>query len=278
LQALDLWMAEADRLGLHILLDFHSVTNDGQYQTWFLDKPADFHYMYNGLAYSQADWIRDLVFVANRYRALPHFMAIDVNNEPNGVVRWDAGDPLMTTAKYYWRPAVEAAAAAILASNPNLLIFVQGSGGNDFNGTQANVGINWGENFQGEAAQPLNVPANKLVLSPHTYGPDVSVKASFSAPNFPANLAADWEVLFGQFYPAHAVIIGEWGGKYGAGTGGAADKTWQDALVTWLLSKGITDSFYWCYTPNSGDTGGILDDSLAVIPAKMALLHRLWGV
>jgi aryl-phospho-beta-D-glucosidase BglC (GH1 family) len=47
--------------------------------------------------------------------------------------------------------------------------------------------------------------------------------------------------------------------------------------VQYLQNKGIRNSFYWCYTPNSGGTGGILDDSLNVRLDKMALLHKLWG-
>ena len=39
----------------------------------------------------------------------------------------------------------------------------------------------------------------------------------------------------------------------------------------------MRSSFYWCYTPNRGDTGGILDDQLKVRPEKMALLRKLWG-
>jgi aryl-phospho-beta-D-glucosidase BglC (GH1 family) len=183
----------------------------------------------------------------------------------------------MTDPANYWKAAAESAAAAILAANPNLLIFVQGITGN-FDGVEnTNISMNWGENFQPQAYQPLNIPYNKLVLSPHTYGPDVFKKPKFDAPDFPANLAADWEQLFGQFEPLLTVVPGEWGGRYGHGGSGQKDVAWQNAFVDYLLSKGIRNSFYWCYTPNSGDTGGILDDSLAVQEDKMTLLRRLWG-
>jgi aryl-phospho-beta-D-glucosidase BglC (GH1 family) len=248
-----------------------------QYPTWFVSNPADFGLMYNKQAYTADDWRRDLVFVAQRYAQLPYFMAIDIYNEPNGVVRWAEGDPNMTDARNYWKPAAESAAAAILAANPNLLIFVQGVTGN-FDGVEnTNIAMNWGENFQPQAYQPLNIPLNKLVLTPHTYGPDVFGKSSFNAPNFPANLAADWDRLFGQFASVHPVVPGEWGGKYGQGVGGQKDAAWQNAFVDYLLSKGVRNSFYWCYTPNSGDTGGILDDNLKVRTDKLALLNKLWG-
>ncbi len=277
LQALDMWMAEADRLGLYILLDFHSVSMQRQYPTWFVSNPADFSLIYNNQAYTKEDWMRDLDFVAKRYASLSHFFAIDIYNEPNGIVRWSAGDPGVANPIYFWKPAAESAAAAVLAANPNLLIFVQGINGNFDGKENTNIPMNWGEDFQPQAYQPLNIPSDKLVLTPHTYGPDVYVKSSFSAADFPANLAAHWETLFGQFYPTHPVVIGEWGGKYGQGTGGQQDVIWQNTFVDYLISKGMRDGFYWCYTPNSGDTGGILDDSLQVRQDKMTLLQRLWG-
>jgi aryl-phospho-beta-D-glucosidase BglC (GH1 family) len=275
LQVLDLWMAEADRQGLYVMLDMHSVVKSRLYPTWFVDNPADFSLVWNGKAYTPDDWRRDLVFVAKRYAHLPHFFAIDLYNEPNGKVRWASGDKNMTNPAYYWKPAAESAAAAVLAANPNLLIFVQGINGNWDGIENANIAMNYGEDLQPQAYQPLAIPATKLVLSPHTYGPDVYVKSSFSAANFPANLAPQWEVLFGKLSPAHPVIIGEWGGRYG--TASTKDIAWQNALVDYLISKGIRSSFYWSYTPNSGDTGGILDDALNVRQDKMLLLRRLWA-
>lgn len=277
LEALDLWMAEADRQGMYILLDFHSVTMQRLYPTWFISHPGDNHLTHNKQAYTKENWTRDLAFVARRYANLNHFFGIDIYNEPNGIVRWSVGDKNSSNPIYFWKTAAESAAAAVLAANPKLMIFVQGINGN-FDGKGKNdIPMNWGEDFQPQAYQPLDIPNDKLVLSPHTYGPDVYVKASFGAANFPANLAEHWDSLFGQFAQKHPVVVGEWGGKYGGGTSGQKDAIWQDAFVEYLISKGMRSSFYWCYTPNSGDTGGILDDQLKVRPEKMALLRKLWG-
>jgi aryl-phospho-beta-D-glucosidase BglC (GH1 family) len=277
LQALDLWMAEADRQGMYVLLNLYSVTTQMQYPTWFLSNPADFHMVYNNQAYTKENWARDLAFVAQRYANLSHFFGIDPYNEPNGTVRWSAGDANVTNPVYYWKEAAEFASVAVLAANPKLLIFVEGSNGNYDGVENSSLPMNWGENFQPEAYKPLNIPADKLVLTPHTYGPDVFMKTSFSASNFPANLAADWDTLFGKLYPTHSLVIGEFGGYYGTGASGQQDVTWQNAFVQYLQSKGIRNSFYWAYAPNSGGTGGILDDSLNVRLDKMALLHKLWG-
>jgi aryl-phospho-beta-D-glucosidase BglC (GH1 family) len=275
LQALDMWMAEANRVGLYVMLDFHSPSKLRQYPHWFVSNPADFNLTYNGQAYTAANWTRDLAFVAKRYAHLPKFMGIDVFNEPYGEVRWThTANPNLS-----WKAAVESASRAILAANPNLLVMVQGISGN-FDGIEnTNIPINWGEDLQPQSYLPLAIAQEKLVFVPHSYGPDVFYKSSFNASNFPANLAADWEALFGKFRNVHAVVPGEWGGHYGSGlgTGGAKDVTWQNAFVDYMISRGIRSSFYWCYTPNSGDTGGVLDNNLQVRTDKMNLLKKLWG-
>jgi aryl-phospho-beta-D-glucosidase BglC (GH1 family) len=275
LQVLDLWMAEANRVGLYVMLDFHSVSSQRQYPHWFVSDPADFNLTYNKQAYTAANWTRDLAFVAKRYANLPHFFGIDVFNEPFGEVRWaNTSNPSLS-----WKAAVESAAKAILAANPNLLIMVQGIAGN-FDGVEnTNIPINWGEDLQPQAYMPLNIPQDKLVFVPHTYGPDVFYKSSFNAANFPGNLTPDWDTLFGQFRQVHAVVPGEWGGHYGdgLGAGGSKDVTWQNAFVDYMISRGMRSSFYWSYTPNSGDTGGVLDNNLQVRPDKMNLLKKLWG-
>ncbi len=285
LEVLDLWMAEAERQGLYVLMDFHGNSHVNQYMTWYNDDPMAYApgkwaETWNGEAYSTADWMRDLVFVARRYAHLPHFIGIDVYNEPNGVTRWGPGDVWAYAEKSDWKLAVEQASAAILDANPRLLIFVQGIVQNWDGVEDSSLEMNWGENFQPQAYKPLAIPTGKLVLTPHTYGPDALYeypKRSFSAPDFPANLEADWERLFGQFSEQYPVVLGEFGGFYGTGPSGQADRIWQDALVDYLIEKNLRSAFYWTYTPNSYNTGGILADDLTVRQDKMALLHRLFG-
>src|SRR4030095_9266441 len=142
LQVLDLWMAEADRQGMYVMLDLHSVSKYQQYPTWFVNNAADYHLIYNGQAYTEANWIRDLQFVAARYANRSHFFAIDLYNEPNQQVRWSTGDPNVPNSAYYWKRAAEAASSAVLQSNPKLLIFVQGVAGN-FDGVEdSNIPMN----------------------------------------------------------------------------------------------------------------------------------------
>jgi aryl-phospho-beta-D-glucosidase BglC (GH1 family) len=270
LQMLDMWMAEADRLGLYILLDFHSVSAVNQYFHPFVTDPNEYGKgkwveTWNGQPYTTEDWVRDLCFVAKRYAHLPRFIAIDIFNEPHDRVRWTTGGDAQ------WKPLAESAANAILGANPNLLIFVQGITAN-WDGVEKAVEENWGENLQPQAYSPLSIRADKLVFCAHTYGPHVWNKASFSAPTFPKNLAADWETLFGFLSPKFAVCPSEWGSTY---TG--QDKVWADAWVDYLIAKGITSSFFWAYV-NSPDSGAIMEGNpLTVRADKMTLLRRLWS-
>jgi endoglucanase len=273
LQILDLWLAEVDRQGLYFVLDFHSVAKNRQNNTWHTTATDT----YNGQPYTEDHWVRDLVFVAKRYAHLRRFMGIDLYNEPTGEVRWGSGDANAYKPANDWKRAAERAGNAVLSANPKLLVFVEGISANWDGVESTNVPINYGENLRPQSYLPLNIPNAKLVFAPHSYGPDVYQKSTFSHPDFPANLAKDWELLFGQFHPRHPVVMGEFGGRYGNGSGGAKDKVWQDAFVDYLIGKNMRGGFYWCYTPNSWDTGGILDDNLQVRQDKMALMHRLWG-
>lgn len=48
-----------------------------------------------------------------------------------------------------------------------------------------------------------------------------------------------------------AICPGEWGGW---AKEGGKDADWQHAIASWFVENDITDSFYWCLNPNSGDT------------------------
>jgi len=274
LQILDLWLAEVERQDLYFVLDFHSVSKKRLYNTWYT---ADTSLTYDGQPYTEERWLRDLDVVARRYQKHAHFIGIDLYNEPTGEVRWGPGDALAYKTENDWKRAAERAAGVVLYANPRLLVFVEGISGNYDGVERGDVAINYGENLRPQSYLPLEIPDSKLVFAPHSYGPDVYMKPGFSRRGFPQNLGGDWELLFGQFHPAHAMVIGEFGGRYGSGSGGQKDVVWQNAFVDYLISKNIRGGFYWCYAPNSADTGGVLDDKLRVRKDKIVLLKRLWG-
>lgn len=256
LELLDLVVNEFDAEGIYVLLDHHTPDCSTLSQLWYTNE------------YSEQQWLDDLAFVAQRYKNVPHVIGIDIKNEPHGAATWGTG------AATDWKIAAEKASNRISAVAPEMLIFVEGI---EDNPACSTYGHWWGGNFEPLQCYPLNIPPNRLVLSPHVYGPDVYNQSYFNAPDFPNNMPAIWDLHFGGFAPQYAVVIGEFGGKYGHG-GNPKDVVWQNKIVDYMIQKNLQSSFYWSWNPNSIDTGGILqDDWQTVWQDKVDLLYRLWN-
>ena len=139
-------------------------------------------------------------------------------------------------------------------NDTNWLIFVEGTA----NSPPCAKNCFYGENLQGVQTSPvvLSLP-NRVVYSPHTYGPNVYNQPYFSDPTFPNNMPPIWDAHFGfiKGLSISAVVTGEWGGSTSGQNG-----VWLKAFISYLKSKDMTDNFFWCVNPNSGDTGGLLDN------------------
>ena len=259
LQVLDVLAGELQKRGMYFLMDHHRPDCNAISQLWYS----------NG--YTEAQWIADLKFVAGRYKDYRYFLGMDLKNEPYGIARWSSGN-----AAVDWNAAAERAAAAVLSVAPKALIFVEGVADGSYC-TIVSSGIWWGGNINPQICTPLNIPADRLVLSPHVYGPDVFNQSYFSAADFPGNMSAIWNSHFGDVQgQGYAVVLGETGGKYGAGD--PKDKIFQDSLFAYLKQRDLRDVFYWSWNPNSGDTGGILnDDWTTVRQDKVSLLQSFWA-
>jgi len=236
LEILDKIAEELNRQGMYFVLDHHRP-----------DCNAISELPTTG-SYSESAWIADLVTMAKRYQRFPNFFGMDLKNEPHGAATWGTGDGTD------WKLAAEKAGRAVLAADPNILIFVEGIQNNS-SCSDNSIAHWWGGNLEPQACYPIDLPTEKLVLSPHAYGPDVYPQDYFNAANFPNNLPAIWEKHFGFLAGKYALAIGEWGGRYQG-----KDAVWQNAFVDYLAKKGICNSFYWSWNPNSGDTGGVLQD------------------
>ena len=85
------------------------------------------------------------------------------------------------------------------------------------------------------------------------------------------NYIPKWDYSFGNHKPI--VNVGEWGYKSDV----TSEVVWANKFVDYLLSKGIRDTFFWTWSWNSGDTGGILREDCSTIDLdKVELLKRLW--
>jgi endoglucanase len=253
--ALEYALAKAQAAGMFVLVDFHTC-NPAQLGSGLPGSPIACS------GYSLDKWLADLRTLATLSRTFTNMVGIDLTNEPH-LLTWSA-----------WANLVSQGGQAVLAVNPNVAIWVEGVGNASTNGGFA---ANWGGNLVEAAAIP-GIPANRLVFSPHTYGPSVAVLNYFSDPSYPANMPGIWDTLYGHLVgQGFTVVAGEFGGRYTtSSTPGQNDKLWQDSYVTYLINKGTKSNFYWAVNPNSGDTGGVLlDDWRTWNNDKLLLLQRL---
>lgn len=256
LEVLDIIVQEAARQGLLILLDCHQLNDQVIPELWYDED------------YSEADWINTWKLLAEHYRDQANIFGADLKNEPHGPASWGTYD-----FKTDWRWAAERAGNAILAINPDWLILVQGV---EQNVPDQQLEIHWqGGNLEGARRYPvrLSVP-NKLVYSPHEYGPGVFDQPWFSEDTFPENLRDRWDVGFNYLVTENIapVLIGEFGGRQTNDQ--SPEGIWQRQLVDYINEHDLSYA-YWSWNPNSDDTGGILlDDWQQIDAAKQALLAQ----
>jgi endoglucanase len=258
LQAMDAIIDAAAREHLMVLLDNHSLSDDGyQYPLWYGDG-----------GYTEDDWIAAWRRLAARYAGRPNVIGADLKNEPHGPATWGTGGPTD------WRRAAERAGRAVAEAAPDWLVVVEG-----IEGRAPGQRLDrhwWGGNVEGARGAPVRLPhPGRLVYSPHEYGPGVFPQPWFSSPRMAAVLEHRWRTGFGFLVEQDIapVLIGEWGGReVGDDT---TEGRWQRGLVDYLARTGISWT-YWALNPNSGDTGGVLRDDWTTFEApKLRLLQQL---
>ena len=314
--ALEQIIVAADQNNIEVLLDIHSCSNYVGWRKGRLDarppwvdatrdnydfKRENYSCASSGNPstvttthpYNQTMWLDNLRTLAGLGTQLgvDNIIGIDIYNEPHDYT-WQE-----------WKTLAEAAYQAINAVNPNTLVFMEGIG--TVSGTQdgtpntttptphgdAATNPNWGENLFEAGANPPNIPKDRLVFSPHTYGPSVFVQKMFMDPaqsqctglegdaagdadcNIvinPTLLRQGWEEHFGYLRDqGYAVVVGEFGGNLDWPRGQASirdrdrwghitapvDAQWQDAFVSYMAENQI-QGCYWSINPESGDTAG----------------------
>lgn len=256
LEAMDLVIEAAEDEGLMVLLDNHRLNDAYIPELWYGD------------GYTEQDWLDSWVSLAQRYADQPNVIGADLKNEPHGRATWGTGNPATD-----WRLAAERAGNAVLDVAPDWLIVVEGIGGNVAG--QQLPGHWWGGNLEGARTWPVRLDvADRLVYSPHEYGPGVNDQAWFDAPNVEAVLLDRWEKGFAYLAEEGIapVLVGEFGGRE-VGTD-TVEGRWQNQLVDFLAERGYSWT-YWSWNPNGSDTGGILADDWRTVHAdKQAMLDR----
>lgn len=258
LEIMDMIIHEAYKIGLLVLLDYHRIGCEYIEEVWYND------------TYPEEKVIADWVFLAERYKNYTNIIGADIKNEPHGKASWGTGDNTTDIRLF-----AERVGKAILDVAPRWLIFVEG-----VERTHVSTIDNsnpypcyWGENLMGVKEFPVRLPKNKVVYTPHVYGPSVYNQTYFQSEDFPESMPKIWDLHFGYIHKEKlgTLAIGEWGGWY---TG--LDKIWQDKFAEYIIERKIFISFYWSLNPNSGDTGGVLlNDWETPNQEKLDMLHSL---
>lgn len=234
LALLDAIVNGAGKVGLRVILDRHAPDQQQAGDLWYTE------------AVPQSQWISDWVMLARHYLGNQAVVGADLSNEPHGAATWGDGN-----AATDWRLAAQQAGNAVLAANPNLLILVEGI--QYYHGDQ----YWWGGQLLGAATYPVRLShPDKLVYSPHDYGPSLSPQAWFRAPDFPQNLPGVWDRHWGDLVRLGTpVLVGEYGGS---ARSDVTEDGWQRSLIAYLAARGI-GSIYWSWNADSSDSDGILE-------------------
>ncbi len=255
IEIMDKIIEGAGKRGMRVILDRHRPDAEKQRELWYTAE------------YPEERWIADWRLLAARYKGNDTVIGADLHNEPHGPATWGSGDP-----KTDWRLAAERAGNAIHEVNPDWLILVEGIE------QYAGEWFWWGANLRGVAEHPvrLKVP-NKLVYSPHEYGPGVWSQSWFKDPAYPSNLPQVWHKYWGFIHEQNLapILVGEFGGRRVDSE--SPEGQWQRTLLAFMKEKGIHFT-YWAFNANSGDTGGIIDEEdrewRAVVKEKVDFLAQ----
>lgn len=243
--------------GFYVLLDNHFREDSTA-----LDSPAAW----------AAGW-KSLMADVLAYEPARGRVLVDILNEPSqrGVL-WDRLEGLYLSAM-----------DGIQEVAPGTLMLLEGGG-------QDSLGANWGDGFCVDpakissmglsdprpfftalAAKPYH---DKVVLSPHVYGPGVTnAPDRFEGPTLYERLDASFgtQRLTGLMSAGATtwrfpVAIGEFGSKFE----NDRDKRFMTSFANYLSASGdakddkrrpILNWFYWDWNPESGDTGGLVTDN-----------------
>ena len=254
LQVLDHIITYAGTVGLKVILDNHRSEAGNSAEANGL--------WYTG-AYPESNWIADWQALAARYQGNPTVIGMDLRNEPHnaysGGACWDCG------GANDWHLAAARGGNAVLAINPNLLIFVEGTDAynNDY--------YWWGGNLEGVANSPVTLAVpNLLVYSAHDYGPNEYAQSWFNGSTTPASLGAVWTKHWAYISQQGTAPV--WLGEFGTenqdsnvqGTANGSQGQWFSSLVGFLKSNPALNWTYWAL--NGEDSYGLLDSNYDATP------------
>ena len=178
LQVMDKIIEYCAKDGILIMLDMHSLEPGG--------------YMQDGLwydnSYPPSTTLKAWNIMINRYKNQWNVIAMDVFNEPFSAT-WGTGDE--STDFNTW---CETVGNNVHSNDVTWLIMCEGVA----NSPPCSDACFWGEDLEGVRESPLVLnKKNKIVYSPHVYGPSVASQSYFSVSDFPQNMPNIWNAHWG---------------------------------------------------------------------------------
>lgn len=261
LEIFDYAVGQCHANGIKIMIDIHSAKTDSMghmKNVW-----------YEGNV-TEKDYLAALSWMADRYKNDDTIIAYDLKNEPHGKAnespraKWDSSHDADN-----WKYVAEKAANAVLSKNPNALVMVEGieiyprdiKKNGDFSSASPSDYFStwWGGNLRGVKNDPVDLGKyqNKLVYSPHDYGPAVYEQEWFKGDYDYESLKKDaWNDnwLYIHDTKTAPLLIGEWGGYMTQ-----PNLKWMTCMRQLIKEKKLNHTF-WCFNANSGDTGGLVKD------------------
>lgn len=249
LDILDRIINYAGAIGLRVVLDDHRSEAGWSSQEsglWYTD------------AYPDSAFQQDWSTMAARYAVNNVVIGSDLRNEPHAAAAWGGPDP--TTD---WHGAAQRAGDLVLATNPHLLVIVEGV---QFFGDSGSYW--WGGNLMGVAGDPvvLQFPdstsaRSQLVYSAHDYGPDDCGIGCpwFNATTTTAALQQLWEEHWGYITadPSQPYAAPVWLGEFGTcntspacgyDTTPGSQGQWFSSLIQYVAQKQLG----WAYWSVNG--------------------------
>ena len=266
MDSLEIWdyvVGQCRANGLKIMIDIHSAETNASghnINLWTTGR------------ITTAQYQEALVWMADRYKNDDTIIAYDLKNEPHGKPYEGLAAAIWNDSKSEnnWKYVAETTALMVLKANPNVLIMVEGTEiypvniktNGDYHSTDDDdYYFNWwGGNLRGVADYPIDLGKyqNKLVYSPHDYGPTVYEQPWFyNGYNYDTLMKDCWRDNWFYIYEKGTapLLIGEWGGYMTK-----PNIVWMTYMRQLIGTYNLNHTF-WCFNANSGDTGGlVLDD------------------
>jgi endoglucanase len=278
LQDLQKIVTYAGEVGLKVILDDHRSE---------AGESAEANGLWYTSTYTSQDWVNDWVTLATMFANDPTVVGFDLRNEPHTPAgdtyaegaTWGTGDPDTDV-----RLAYEQAGDAILAVDPNALIFCEGISENPDASAAGGYNATWWGGDLAEAGQypvVLSSPGH-VVYSAHDYGPDLFEQTWFNSSTTPASLDAVWNQNWGYLYADDTAPV--WVGEFGTDNSSAdiestvagSQGQWFESLVSYLAANPWLGWTYWAL--NGEDSYDLLDsnyDPTPVSALKQSLLATI---